>query len=92
MIVISATEMRTNQKKYFDLAEKERVVVKRGRKVIELVVSESISTIPCPSNDPYYDNPENIAELKKRIQDIESGKASFTTVEKGDIKKLLGLE
>ena len=42
MIVISPTELRNEQKKYFDLAEKERVFVKRGRKFIELAVSDKI--------------------------------------------------
>ncbi|MFA6403724.1 MAG: hypothetical protein WCX31_19165 [Salinivirgaceae bacterium] len=91
MIVISATELRTNQKKYFDLAEKERVMIKRGRKIIELVVSESVSTNPSPSGDPYYDDPENIAELKRRIEDLESGKSKIvaTLNSKDEIKKFI---
>lgn len=40
MIIISATDLRKDQKKYFDLAETEKVVIKRGRKLIQLVVSE----------------------------------------------------
>ena len=40
MIVISPTELRTAQKKYFELAEKEQVIVKRGEKLIELVVKQ----------------------------------------------------
>jgi len=74
MIVINPTELRANQRKYFDLAEKERVVIKRGRKLIELKVTESIS----PSNDPYYDIPENIMELKRRIDDVKSKATEFT--------------
>ncbi|GHV04095.1 hypothetical protein FACS189416_1730 [Bacteroidia bacterium] len=42
MIVISSTDLKTNQRKYFDLAEKERVIVKRGAKFIELVVKDNI--------------------------------------------------
>lgn len=44
MIVISPTELRTKQKKYLDLAEKEQVVVKRGSKLIELVVKNQLIT------------------------------------------------
>ena len=40
MIVISPTELRTEQKKYFELAEREQVIVKRGDKLIELVVKQ----------------------------------------------------
>jgi hypothetical protein len=44
MIVISPTELRAEQKKYLDLAEKEQVVVKRGSKLIHLVVKERTIT------------------------------------------------
>lgn len=40
MIVISPTELRAEQKKYLELAEVEQVLVKRGTKLIELVVRE----------------------------------------------------
>lgn len=43
MIVISPTELRTNLKKYLDLAKKERVVIQRGRtEMFELVKRERI--------------------------------------------------
>ena len=38
-ITISPSEFRNNQKKYFDMAEHTRVFVKRGRKLIELVLA-----------------------------------------------------
>ncbi|MDR2003936.1 MAG: hypothetical protein LBQ74_12965 [Prevotella sp.] len=44
MIVISPTELRTEQKKYLDLAEKEQVAIKRGSKMIHLVVKERLIT------------------------------------------------
>lgn len=44
MIVITPTELRNEQKKYLDLAENEKVVVKRGNKLIHLVVSERLIT------------------------------------------------
>lgn len=43
MVVISPTELRNEQKKYLDLAEKEKVVVKRGKKFIRLSVSNKIN-------------------------------------------------
>ncbi|KAA6324502.1 hypothetical protein EZS27_026171 [termite gut metagenome] len=43
MIVITPTELKTNQNKYFDLAEKERVAIRRGGKIIELVVNDAVS-------------------------------------------------
>ena len=61
MIIISSTELRDNQKKYFDLAEKERVVIKRGRKLIELIVKEQLIT------DEDIDNSISGEELKERM-------------------------
>jgi hypothetical protein len=52
MIVITLAELKTNQNKYFDLAEKEKVVVRRGGKIIELVLSDEVSTNLSPSADP----------------------------------------
>jgi len=39
MKIITTREMRTDIKMFFDLAEKEQVVVKRGRKYVNLVVT-----------------------------------------------------
>ncbi|MDR1526218.1 MAG: hypothetical protein LBS46_00930 [Dysgonamonadaceae bacterium] len=44
MVVISPTELRAEQKKYLDLAEKEEVVIKRGSRLIYLVVKERTIT------------------------------------------------
>ncbi|WP_297448672.1 hypothetical protein [uncultured Alistipes sp.] len=80
-ITISPTELRANQKKYFDMAENTRVFVKRGRKLIELVVSDGISMNPSPSGDPWFDDPRNIAELSRRIKEYEAGETKFVTLE-----------
>jgi len=42
MIVISPTKLRNEQKKYLEIAEKEPVVIKRGDKLIHLIVQESL--------------------------------------------------
>ena len=44
MIVISPTKLRNEQKKYLDIAEKEPVVIKRGDKLIHLIVKERLIT------------------------------------------------
>lgn len=46
--VITSREFRENQKKYFDLAETQKVAIKRGNKIITLVV-----------NSQLYDNMED---------------------------------
>ncbi len=34
MIIITPTELRNQQRKYLEFAEKEKVVIKRGKKLI----------------------------------------------------------
>ena len=40
MVIVSSKEFSNNQKKYFDLAEEEKVLVKRGKKYINLFVTD----------------------------------------------------
>lgn len=61
MIVISPTDLRKEQKKYLDLAEREKVVVKRGNKLIHLVVSDRVIT------DEDLKRGITGTELKKRV-------------------------
>lgn len=44
MIIISPTDLRNEQKMYLELAERENVVVKRGNKLIHLIVSDRVIT------------------------------------------------
>jgi hypothetical protein len=39
MVIVSTKEFRENQKKYFDLAKDERVVIKKGSNFIALVIT-----------------------------------------------------
>ncbi|MDR1716016.1 MAG: hypothetical protein LBS20_09230 [Prevotella sp.] len=61
MIVISPTELRNEQKKYLDLAEKQQVAIKRGNKMIHLVVKERLIT------DEDIARGITAEELKKRM-------------------------
>lgn len=73
MIVISPTEFRNNFKKYFDVADKERVIIQRGTaEIFELVKRERIE-------DPYFDNPENVKALKKSLKQAKEGKVKKLT-------------
>lgn len=61
MIIITPTDLRTQQKKYLELAEREKVVVKRGKKLIHLVVSDRVIS------DEDLKNGITGTELKKRV-------------------------
>ena len=91
MIVVSSRTLRENQKKYFDLATKERVIIKRKLEFLELVprgrsIPESVS----PSNDPYYDDTRNVEELERRIKNLKEGKTKLTPFTKEMQKELFG--
>ena len=63
MIIISPTELRAEQKKYLELAEKEIVIIKRGTKLIELVVRERGIT------DDEVKNSLSLKEVKKQVHE-----------------------
>jgi hypothetical protein len=42
MVVVSTKEFRNKQKKYFDLAKEERVLIKRGKDYVNLIVTDEI--------------------------------------------------
>jgi hypothetical protein len=44
MVIVSTREFRDRQKKYFDLAENETVLVKRGKKFVNLFVTDKPDT------------------------------------------------
>lgn len=89
MILITITEFRNNLSKYIELAFREKVALKSKRGIIELNPSTEILLNPSPSNDPWFDNKDNISELNMRITDIESGKT--TPIAWKDAKKELGI-
>ncbi len=82
MIVVSSREFRDNQKKFLDLVEVQRVIIKRRNQFIELVprgeiIPESVS----PSRDPYFDDPRNIADINEGLQQVKEGKTIKLTKE-----------
>jgi PHD/YefM family antitoxin component YafN of YafNO toxin-antitoxin module len=76
MVIITTQEFRDRQKKYFDLAEKERVIIKRGKKLVELVVCDKLSENPSPSGDTWFDDPENMASVMRGIADVKAGRVT----------------
>jgi len=44
MKIITPTELRNQQKKYLEMAESEPVAIKRGNKLIHLIVKERLIT------------------------------------------------
>ena len=63
MIIISPTELRTEQKRFFELAEKERVMVKNKNNIIELVVRKRTIT------DDDVKNSLSIKDVKRLVHE-----------------------
>ena len=71
MRIITAREFRENQKSYFDLAEKERVIVHRGKNkkpVLLTPIEES------EESDIYFSNSNVIASILRGIEDLKEGR------------------
>ena len=52
-------------------------------------LSIEVSTNPSPSGDPWFDDPENMASVMRRIEDAKQGRVTAYTID--DIKNLLGV-
>ena len=84
MIVISPSELRGNLKKYLDLAEKERVIIQRGKKeTFELRKTERII------EDPFFDDPKNQELIEQGIADIKAGRYKTFDPEKSVWENIL---
>jgi hypothetical protein len=91
MIVITGKEFGDNPQKYIDLATKERIIIKKEQEYLEIVPrGKSIPENPSPSNDPYFDDPENIERILHSSTQIAEGKVH--TLERKDIRSFLGLD
>jgi hypothetical protein len=55
MTVVSSKEFATNQEKYFDLAVKEEVRIKRGKNIFHLISA----TVEKPKERVYYEPDED---------------------------------
>lgn len=76
MRIISSREFREKQRAYFDLAERERVIINRGRNrkpVLLTPLSES------EESDAYFSDPDVIASIQRGIEDVKAGRVTRIT-------------
>ena len=67
MTVVSSKVFAENPIHYLNLTRKEEVAVKRGKRIIKLMPEES-------DDDPYWDDPRNVEEIKRIIKLRDEGK------------------
>jgi len=90
MTVVSSRIFSLNPIHYLNLARKEQISVKRGKILFQIMPKFQFEN-PSPSNDPYYANPKNVAELEHRIEEIRDGNIKFTVLTPERQKELLGI-
>ncbi|MDH6341221.1 hypothetical protein M2480_000371 [Parabacteroides sp. PFB2-12] len=73
MVVITSSELEANQNKFFDMAEKEPILVKRGKFLFELRRVPQPYENPSPSGDPWFNHPKNRQLLQERIEEYKKG-------------------
>ena len=78
---ISPSEFKQNQKKFFDLALSERVVIKRGKDLFELVSKPYIDESVSPSGDPFFNDPRNLQAIREAIEQAKRGQVTELTPE-----------
>ena len=82
MIIINSREFRGIQKKYFELALKQQVILPQGRK-------HAFAITPISEGDRYFMDPKVKAEIMEEIAQHKTGKT--TRADPGHFDKLLGL-
>ena len=94
MLLVSASEFRKNQKKYFQAALQEKIGVKSGDMIFEITPSKDVQLNPSPSGDPFWNDARNREALDNAIErlqaDHEAGRdKDYPSWE--EVKKALGL-
>lgn len=72
---------------------KEASLLKKVLKALDaqFVFKEEKAESLSPSNDPYFDIPENVKELERRIKNLKTGKSKSKILSIEEQKELLGL-
>lgn len=72
---IAAAEQGKSLKAYI-----ENILIKKA---------DTLTANPSPSNDPWFDDPDNMASVMRGIEDVKQGRTKAYTVD--EIKELLGI-
>jgi hypothetical protein len=73
MRIITSREFREKQRAYLELAEREKVIIHRGKNrkpVLLTPLSES------EESDIYFSDPQIIASIQRGIEDIRAGRVT----------------
>jgi len=86
MLVISTRELTQNQNKFFEMADSQRVIIKRKKRFFQLVdLGESIPEI----DDTYMTKEALYAKIDRGIEEYKQGKTK--KLDTNDINSFLGI-
>jgi len=86
MLVISTRELTQNQNKFFEIANKQRVIIKRKNKFFQIVdLGEMIPEL----NDLLISKEEMYAKIDRGVEEYKQGKTK--KLDANDINSFLGI-
>jgi len=86
MIVISTRELTQNQNKFFEIANKQRVIIKRKKRFFQIV---DLGEIIPELDDSFISKKKMYAKIDKGIEEYKQGKTKKLDVH--NIKSFLGI-
>ena len=92
MTVVSSKVFFENPLHYLNLSRSEEVTIKRGKIKYRIIpeLPEEFEN-PSPSGDPYWADPRNVEELRRRLKERREGKVEMIRLTPELQKELLGL-
>lgn len=91
MTVVSSRVFLENPIHYFNLALKESVAVKRGKRVFRITPEEPEYKNTIDPEDPYWDDKRRYDDYMRLLKRRAEGKMKFTRLTPERQKELLGL-
>ena len=86
MLVISTRELTQNQSKFFEMADSQRVIIKRKKRFFQLVdLGESIPEL----NETLVSKAEMYAKIDRGVEEYKQGKTK--KLDTNDISSFLGV-
>jgi len=80
MTIVSSRVFSANPIHYLNLADKESVAVRRGKKIYRITPESTKYKNTIDPEDPYWDDPRNVAALYEYDKRKAEGKVKFTVL------------
>ena len=88
MLLLSVSEFRANVSKYLTMAMTEQIAIRSKAGIFNITPNTDIRTTnPSPSNDPWFDVPENMASIERGSAEAAQGLGTSLS----ELKKEFGL-